>query len=875
MEKLPLYPLGLPAAGLGACRVSPFDADCRKCALRDLEPEDRDRRTGEVRKEARRARVVPPEASAGEGPTLLVVGEGPGRAEEMEGRPFVGPSGAKLRAMLRKGWGGRVVLELATKCVAGKREVLEEHVEACRPHVAATAVDVKPDRILALGDAAVLSVLGREVSVLTTRRGYAWVKLEGRPVPVFWALSPRRASPNRFLWKYLEEDVAWALQAQMPPPAHVSAVTSLVQTREDAAEACAQLRRHEGVSFDLEWAGSVYGDDLRLLCLSASGVGDREMAVWTWDEAALAGEAFGPLRALLEDPEVPKGGANVKSDRHAVLSALGVRVHGVTFDTRLERKLLEPEAPATLDAMQELVGMGGGKSEVEEALERIEARISKLAAGGKKKTQSAFDFTDAVDAAARLGFDVARYADNPRGIAYAFVEREMLLRYNARDALSTARLESLLSLRLARAPERARVWDRVVAPAASAVQRVEEWGVPFDAQAGQFFRQLSASAMQASYDRVQKYRPGINANSPDQLADLLYRELGLRCAAQTETGKESTSEEALAEIAHQHPVVGDLLEYRHHQKLVGYADDWLRCVRPDGRIHPSILLDGARSGRTSCADPNLQNIPRADTDDGKRARDCFVAPRGYVFVQLDYSQLELRVAAYIARDAAMADLFRSGVDFHLGTAKLISKVAWGIEPDAVTKAHRTGAKAYNFGLAYGKTDRTMAAELGISEEQAAQIRAAIFGKFVAYARWMREATAYAMQHGGCWTYWEDERGRWRPLWRIADDREEARGQKITAKNGAVNSPIQGTASELCVASITRVVGLIEAGQVDAQLVLPVHDSLMLVAPEKSWRDAALAAREAMMSYPWVTRVVPLEVDVEVGTKWGSLEKVKL
>jgi DNA polymerase-1 len=91
----------------------------------------------------------------------------------------------------------------------------------------------------------------------------------------------------------------------------------------------------------------------------------------------------------------------------------------------------------------------------------------------------------------------------------------------------------------------------------------------------------------------------------------------------------------------------------------------------------------------------------------------------------------------------------------------------------------------------------------------------------------------------------------------------------------VNSPIQGTASELCVASIARLVDMVDAGQVDAEVVLPVHDSIMLVAPEKTWRDAALAAREAMMSYPWVTRVVPLEVDVEVGTKWGSLEKAKL
>ncbi len=845
--------------------------------MRVLQEGENDERSGKVlQPEVLVKCVVPPEASGGEGPLLLVVGEAPGRAEDSEGRPFVGPTGTKLRGLVRKHWQGRVVLDHAVKCAPGKREILEEHVKACRPLLAATLQSAPPDRVLALGDAAVFSVLGREVNLLNSRRGYAWLDVGDRRVPVFWALSPRKAAPNRFLWRFVEEDIAWALKAELPPPKHLDAICQLVSSPEESLAAVEELRGDEGFAFDLEWAGHLFSPGLRVLCLSGHPLGS-DGPTWVWDEQALNDPAiFAPLRAVLEDPEVPKGGSNVKADQHALVTWAGLRVKGITFDTRLQRKLLEPDATANLEDMQELVGMGGGKEEMEKALAQIELRIAKMVANGKKSTtQAGFGFGDAVDAAARLGFNVEKYASNPRAIAYAFVEKKMLHRYNARDSRSTARLERLFSLRLQRSPERQRIWDGVVLPAATAIQRVEEWGVPFDAQAGEFFGQMHQRQADDALVRVRKYRADLNLQSPQQIADLLFRELGLRSSFESDGGQDSTSEAALSVIAGDHPVVGDILAFRHHQRLADYSTDWKANIRADGRIHPSIHLDGARSGRTSCSNPNLQNIPRADSEDGKRARDCFVAPKGYVLVELDYSQLELRVAAYMSRDKVMSDLFRSGVDFHLGTAKLISMLAWHVAPENVTDAHRTGAKAFNFGLAYGKTDRTLAADLGISEEQASRIRAALFGQFKNFGQWTKDSIAYARTHGGVWTVWEDQNARWRPLWNIADDSDAGKWKQNTARNGAINSPIQGTASEFCVSSIAKIVRLIERGVIDAQLVLPIHDSIMLVAPEKTWKDAALAARAEMVSYPWCTEHVPLAVDCKVGTKWGSLEKVKL
>jgi uracil-DNA glycosylase family 4 len=821
-------------------------------------------------------------------PTVLVVGDGPTGFDDAEGRVFRGRDGTKLRPLLRQLWAGDIVLDVATRCFNGRGndrvEVLDEHISACRPHLANTIATVKPDRILALGWSALYSLTGRTLSPMNFRRGYTWLWNDGEPIPVFFLMSPGATHRNRFLAKFLEADVKWALRANLPKPTHLEPgfFTTLVTTPADALAAVEDLQRGDGFAFDLEWAGYLFDPDFRLLALAASPVG--RATVWAWDEEALNDPArWEPLRALLEDPEVPKGGSNVKADQHALWCGKRMRVQGISFDTRLQRKLLEPDATANLEDMQELIGMGGGKEEAASALATIEKRIKEVAAKVKKRRESrqlSMAFSDTVDSAIRQGFDMEKYAEEPKAIAYAFLKPEVRMRYVSRDAYSTARLASQFSLRLHLAPERERIWDKIVLPAATAIQRVEEWGVPFDAQAGQLFGELMGQSQQAAWEKVQQYKlPGakeLNPGSPQQLAKVLYDKLGLDSPFQTDSGAPSTDEEALAHLRSQHPLPGYILEYRHYQKLAGYAQDWARCLRPDGRIHPSIHLDGARSGRTSCSNPNLQNIPRAaDSDDGRRARDCFAAPTGKVLVQLDYSQLELRIAALLANDTVMADLFRSGIDFHMGTAQLISKLAWNIEPEQCTKVHRTGAKAFNFGIAYGKTDRSLAAELGIDEERASQIRKAIFGKFVRYGEWCREAIGYAREKGGCWTMWEGERARWRPLWNIGDETDEGALAASRAKNGAINTPIQGTASEFCIASISKLVDMIDRREIDAEVVLPVHDSIMVLCKESSWKEVALAAREAMTNYPWCNEKVPLEVDVEVGAKWGSLEKVDL
>lgn len=876
MERITLYPKP-PKLAVESVIPRGFDPACERCNLRKT--------TKQVIQGESFFTGASPESQG----TLLVVGEGPGRHENEEGRPFRGPGGAEVRPLIRKLWQGTIVLDNGERCYPGRGdkriEVEDEHYDECRPFLAQTVADAKPDRIVCLGAQALYSVLGRHISPLNSRRGYAWLWNDGKPVPVFYVLHPTAGLRNRFLRKFFQEDFTWALTAKVPRPKHLDPdfFAAMVMTPADAAEACEELQRGEGFAFDAEWAGFMWDPDFRLMALAAAPVG-RD-SVWVWDEDALNDPArFEPLSELLRDAEVPKGGSNVKADLHALWWAKKVRIKGIAFDTRLMRKLLDPDATANLEDMAELVGMGGHKEEANASISEIEQRIAAWARGqvkGRASKQNGFEFAAAVDSAARLGFDMEKYSEEPRAVAYAFLEKELLHRYVARDSVTTARLASQYTYQLLQRPEAQRVWDRLVHPAIHAVEKMEEHGVPFDRQAGQLFRDLMQQGKDAAYTKVQHYAdPGkpLNVASPQQLAKVLYDKLGLKPPFRTKSGAPSTDEEALSSLSAQsnHPLPALILEFRHYEKLVGYATDWFRCVRSDGRIHPSIHQDGARSGRMSCSDPNLQNIPRAaDSVDGKMARDCFIAPPGYKLVQLDYSQLELRIAALMSRDQAMADLFKSGVDFHLGTAKMISQIAWGIPPDQVGKPHRTGAKAVNFALAYGKTDRTLGLELGIPTEQATKIRLAIFGKFQNFATWTKDAIGYARANGGCWTTWEGERARWRALWRIADETEEGSGAANKAKNGAINTPIQGTASDFLTASIAKLVAQEESGELGAEVILPVHDSVMLLAPEATWERSARLARDTMQSFPWATGFVPLSVDVEVGTKWGSLEGVEL
>jgi DNA polymerase I-like protein with 3'-5' exonuclease and polymerase domains len=275
------------------------------------------------------------------------------------------------------------------------------------------------------------------------------------------------------------------------------------------------------------------------------------------------------------------------------------------------------------------------------------------------------------------------------------------------------------------------------------------------------------------------------------------------------------------------------------------------------------------SGRTSFSQPNLQTLPRAKGSvEGKMARDVFVAPIGYKLLEFDYSQLELRVAALLSVDPVMLQVFLDGVDYHRRTAEMISRLAWGVDPDKITEEHRSWAKTVNFGLLYGKTDRSLAKDLGCSVEQAAKIRAAILGRFKLLDRWMKEQITLARKTGYVHTWWDGQTARARSLYKIASNDD---AERVHAENASINSPIQGTSSEFCVASISAVVDWILSDAVPAKLILAVHDSLLLEVRDDAVDEVTHAVKDIMTS--WNSENVPLVVDGKIGQSWGSMSDI--
>lgn len=897
MRTLPLY-TELPELPVEAgLRLRP-DPHCSRCTLRAAASSVCMRPRGEGAREPG-AREV-----------LLCVGERPGVEEDKAGRPFVGPTGAYLQGVVRKLWPGPIVYDNAVKCLPGKGvEVVPSHVEACRPYLSATVRAVRPACILALGSGAIASLTGRDPAVLSTRRGYTY--LAGAGAPVFLLLHPAAALRNRFVRAWFEADLAWALHPDTAPPAPPwDGVVHVVETVEEACAAREGLSRAPWVAFDVETVGEAFSrHGITIVSLAFTPPGSDD--TYLWPEAALRDPAVRrEAELLLSDPAVGKVGQNGKYDIIAVGQAWGVEVRNYSGDTMLRRRLLEPDAEAKLAVSEELVGMGGAKGEMDVEREAANVRARKFL-DARASPQRGLLLGAAEPELLPRGLTREEFSSAPGAWNMALCAGDLRDRYNARDTVATARLEVLFRDRLSREPELSRVWEELIAPATETVVRMETWGIGVDTASVRAFAAFLAIQKAEALHRVQSYGMGVNPDAHDQVRELLYTTLRLRPPAGALTakgGKPSTESDVLKLLRHQHPAPQAILDYRRFARLdSNYATGLLPWVRPDGRVHASVNVLRARTGRFSITDPALQTIPRVVDEEGhtegRMARDCFVAgwealhpsrwnvgdrtraphfdfiPPGEEteLLVLDYSQIELRVLADLSGDPKMLAAFRSGEDFHLRTARSPGVCAvFGITPEAVQKQHRDAAKIINFSLVYGKGDETLAEDLTaksgrrVRAAEAGAIREAILGEFFTARDWMQAQLAYSRKHGVAWTYWSGGRATLRPLHHIGDSEGAL---KSTAEKSSWNTPIQGTAGLYCNASLNAITAMILRERLPAKVVLTVHDSIVLEVLKGYTRELARRCRAIMTGWPTVNGV-PLVVDAERGHAWGSLEKLK-
>jgi DNA polymerase-1 len=362
-----------------------------------------------------------------------------------------------------------------------------------------------------------------------------------------------------------------------------------------------------------------------------------------------------------------------------------------------------------------------------------------------------------------------------------------------------------------------------------------------------------------------------NLNSPKQLGDVLFDGLGLKPKNQKKTagGQRSTKESELEKLRREHPIIEYILRYRELQKLVStYVDNLPGFVAKDGRLHTTFIQTGAATGRMATQNPGLQNIP-VRTAESRAIRQAFVASPGYRLVCIDYSQIELRIAAILSEDKSLIDIFRRGEDVHTGVAVRVFKVDAG----AVTREMRRKAKVINFGILYGMGVVALRQNLGegTSREEAQAFLNAYFHTFTRLAEYLEETKAYARKHG----YTETLFGRRRQFPGITSSQPFIRA---SAERMAINAPVQGTAADIMRLAMNEVYAhLAKAGKTNVvRMLLQVHDELVFEIKEEALADEipTLVAIMENILHDKENHGVPLRVSVATGPNWGELTESK-
>ena len=390
-------------------------------------------------------------------------------------------------------------------------------------------------------------------------------------------------------------------------------------------------------------------------------------------------------------------------------------------------------------------------------------------------------------------------------------------------------------------------------PLCAVLARMEQRGFLIDRAAlAQFGETLQTSITQLEQQIYAAAGAPFNINSPKQLGKVLFEDMQLPHGKKTKTGW-STNADVLDKLRGV-PIVADVLQYRQYAKLKStYADGLLKAVSPDGRIRTSFQMTVTATGRLSSTEPNLQNIPTR-TELGSQMRRMFVAAPGNVLVDADYSQIELRLLAHISGDEAMCRAFRSGEDFHTLTAARV----FHVEPQDVTPEMRRRAKAVNFGVVYGISPFSLSQDIGVTVAEAKEYMERYFQTYTGVRAYMDRIVEQARADGYVETLMHRRRAL--PELKSSNHNLRAFGERV-----ALNMPIQGTAADLMKLAMVRVERRLADEGLAAQLIMQVHDELIVECPEDEATRVQALLEEEMSGV--MTLAVPLPAEAHCGKNW--------
>ena len=399
-----------------------------------------------------------------------------------------------------------------------------------------------------------------------------------------------------------------------------------------------------------------------------------------------------------------------------------------------------------------------------------------------------------------------------------------------------------------------KLYREIELPLCGVLYRMEREGIAIDRQQLAQFGEMLSIRIDDCEKLIYSFSDGpFNINSTKQLGELLFEKLGLPPVKKTKTGY-STNADVLEKLKNKHPIIPAIMDYRMLTKLKStYADGLLKVICEDGRIRTTFQNLVTATGRLSSTEPNLQNIP-VRTDLGAEIRKMFVPRPGYVLVDADYSQIELRVLAHIAGDETMGEAFRSGMDIHTVTASQV----FGVAPEQVTPLQRRHAKAVNFGIVYGISEFSLAEDIGVSRYEAKAYIDNYLANYRGVRDYMKRVVADAREKGFTETMYG--RKRWIPELKSSNFNIRQGAERI-----ALNTPIQGTAADLIKLAMIRVDRALAKKYPRAKLLLQVHDELIVECPEELAAEASIPVSREMEQEPLLR--VPLTAEAKCGRSW--------
>ena len=521
------------------------------------------------------------------------------------------------------------------------------------------------------------------------------------------------------------------------------------------------------------------------------------------------------LKPILEDDNLKKVGQNLKYDMSVLAEDAGITLRGVAFDTMLESYVLD--SVATRHDMDSLSLKYLGHKTI--GFEEI---------AGKGAKQLTFN---------QVGLEEAGT-------------------YAAEDADITLRLHQSLWPKLENEGKLPEVFRDIELPLATVLSRIERNGTYVDAtllkHQSQFLAKRMAELQEKAFEIAGQE---FNLASPKQLGEILYEKLAIPVIKKTPKGAPSTAEPVLQELALEYPLPQVIMDYRGVAKLKNtYTDKLPELINQrTGRVHTSYHQAVAATGRLSSSDPNLQNIP-VRSEEGRKIRQAFLAPKGTKIVACDYSQIELRIMAHLSGDKGLTDAFEKGLDIHRATAAEV----WGKSLEEVSDNDRRNAKAINFGLIYGMSAFGLAKQLGLPRKEAQEYIDLYFERYPGVKKYMADTRALAADNG----YVETVYGRRLYLPEIHSKNGQRRQ---AAERAAINAPMQGTAADIIKKAMIKVHDWLETTDFDAKMIMQVHDELVFEVAEDQVEDLVKEVKARMESAAELK--VPLIVDAGIGDNW--------